>query len=136
MAYKQETDSPLGHCWSNVMHLQPWNKMRSRTAAAAGRGLGNKPSLKAAEKRRESPLNKTKAKGGGTTKVCLPLAKIRSMSKEERQKVINAKRAAAAKGERVRSSSSNVTGTSSKNLKDWVKQDWRQVADPSKKCGE
>lgn len=136
MAYKQETDSPLGHCWSNVMHLQPWNKMRSRTAAAAGRGTGNEPSLKAAEKRRESPLDKTKAKGGGTTKVCLPKAKIASMSQEERQKVINAKRAAAADGKRVRSSSSNVTGTSSKNLKDWVKQDWRQVADPSKKCGE
>jgi len=136
MAYKQETDSPLGHCWSNVMHLQPWNKMRSRTAAAAGRGTGNKPSLKAAEKRRESPLDKTKAKGGGTTKVCLPKAKIASMSQEERQKVINAKRAAAAAGKRVRSSSSNVKGTSSKNLKDWVKQDWRQVADPSKKCGE
>ena len=136
MAYKQETDSPLGHCWSNVMHLQPWNKMRSRTAAAAGRGLGNKPSLKAAEKRRESPLDKTKAKGGGTTKVCLHKAKIASMSQEERQKVINAKLAAAADGKRVRSSSSNVTGTSSKNLKDWVKQDWRQVADPSKKCGE
>jgi len=136
MAYKQETESPLGHCWSNVMHLQPWNKMRSRTAAAAGRGTGNKPSLKAAEKRRESPLDKTKAKGGGTTKVCLPKAKIASMSQEERQKVINAKRAAAADGKRVRSSSSNVTGTSSKNLKDWVKQDWRQVADPSKKCGE
>ena len=136
MAYKQETDSPLGHCWSNVMHLKPWNKMRSRTAAAAGKGTGNKPSLKAAEKRRESPLDKTKAKGGGTTKVCLPKAKIASMSQEERQKVINAKRAAAAAGKRVRSSSSNVTGTSSKNLKDWVKQDWRQVADPSKKCGE
>ena len=136
MAYKQETDSPLGHCWSTVLHLQPWNKMRSRTAAAAGRGLGNKPSLKAAEKRRESPLDKTKAKGGGTTKVCLPKAKIASMSQEERQKVINAKLAAAAVGKRVRSSSSNVTGTSSKNLKDWVKQDWRQVADPSKKCGE
>lgn len=136
MAYKQETDSPLGHCWSNVMHLQPWNKMRSRTAAAAGRGTGNEPSLKAAEKRRESPLDKTKAKGGGTTKVCLPKAKIASMSQEERQKVINAKRAAAADGKRVRSSSSNVKGTSSKNLKDWVKQDWRQVADPSKKCGE
>ena len=136
MAYKQETDSPLGHCWSNVMHLQPWNKMRSRTAAAAGRGAGNKPSLKAAEKRRKSPLDKTKAKGGGTTKVCLPKAKIASMSQEERQKVINAKLAAAAAGKRVRSSSSNVTGTSSRNLKDWVKQDWRQVADPSKKCGE
>ena len=91
---------------------------------------------KAAEKRRKSPLDKTKAKGGGTTKVCLPKAKIASMSQEERQKVINAKLAAAAAGKRVRSSSSNVTGTSSRNLKDWVKQDWRQVADPSKKCGE
>ena len=136
MAYKQKTDSPLGHCWSTVMHLQPWNKMRSRTAAAAGRGTGNEPSLKAAEKRRQSPLDKTKAKGGGTTKVCLPKAKIASMSQKERQKVINAKLAAAADGKRVRSSSSNVKGTSSKNLKDWVKQDWRQVADPSKKCGE
>jgi len=84
-----------------------------------------------------SPLaKKTKAKGGGTKKVCLPKAKIASMSKAERQKVINAKRAAGAKGKYKRSSKSNVTGTSSKNLKDWVKQDWRQVGDPSKKCGE
>ena len=136
MAYKQETDSPLGHCWSNVMHLQPWNKMRSRTAAAAGRGTGNKPSLKAAEKKRTSPFEKG-TKGGGTTKVCLPLAKIRSMSKEERQKVINAKKVAAAKGKYKRSSKSNVSGTSSGgSLKKWLEQDWRQVANPSKKCGE
>lgn len=136
MAYNQNSKTPLAHCWASVMHTQPWNNMRSRTAAAAGRGTGNNPSLAKAESKRKSPFNKTKAKGGGTTKVCLPLAKIRSMSKEERQKVINAKRAAAAKGKRVRSSSSNVKGTSSKNLKDWVKQDWRQVANPSKKCGE
>jgi hypothetical protein len=84
-----------------------------------------------------SPLaKKTKAKGGGTKKVCLPKAKIASMSKAERQKVINAKRAAGAKGKYKRSSKSNVTGTASKNLKDWVKQDWRQVGNPSKKCGE
>jgi hypothetical protein len=38
-------------------------------------------------------VKKVKAKGGGTKKVCLPKAKIASMSKEERQKVINAKRA-------------------------------------------
>ena len=82
-----------------------------------------------------SPFNKG-TKGGGTKKVCLPIAKIRSMSKQERQKVINAKRAAAAKGDYKRSSKSNVSGTDSKNLKDWVKQDWRQVANPSKKCGE
>ncbi len=86
-----------------------------------------------------SPLakvRKVKSKGGGTKKVCLPKAKIASMSKSERQRVINAKRSAARKGKYKRSSKSNVTGTSSKNLKDWVKQDWRQVGNPSKKCGE
>ena len=82
-----------------------------------------------------SPFNKG-TKVGGTKKVCLPIAKIRSMSKQERQSVINAKRKAAAKGNYKRSSKSNVSGTASKNLKDWVKQDWRQVGNPSKKCGE
>ena len=71
-----------------------------------------------------------------TRKVCLPKAKIASMSKSEKEKVIIAKHAAADKGEQVRSSKSNVTGTSSNSLEDWVKQDWRQVGDPSKKCGE
>jgi len=88
----------------------------------------------------QSPLTrkvkKVKAKGGGTKKVCLPKAKIASMSKAERQKVINAKRSAASKGNYKRSSKSNVTGTASRNLKHWVQQDWRQVANPSKKCGE
>ena len=86
-----------------------------------------------------NPLKKVKrvkAKGGGTKKVCLPKAKIASMSTKERQKVINAKKSAASKGKYKRSSKSNVTGTASKNLKDWVKQDWRQVGNPSKKCGE
>ena len=32
-------------------------------------------------------VKKTKAKGGGTTKVCLPKAKIASMSQAERQKL-------------------------------------------------
>ena len=82
-----------------------------------------------------SPV-KDGTKGGGTKKVCLPKAKIASMSKAERQKVIRAKRAAAAKGEYKRSRKSNVTGTKSDGLRDWVKQDWRQVGDPSKKCGE
>jgi len=31
---------------------------------------------------------KSKVKGGGTKKVCLPLAKIRSMSKAERQRLL------------------------------------------------
>jgi len=79
----------------------------------------------------------TKAKGGGTTKVCLPKAKIDSMSQAERRKVIEAKRRAGKAGKYKRSSKSNVTGTSSGgSLKTWVKQDWRQVANPSKKCGE
>ena len=71
-----------------------------------------------------------------TRKVCLPKAKIASMSQSEKQKVIRAKHAAADKGKQVRSSKSNVTGTASNSLKDWVKQDWRQVGDPSKKCGD
>jgi len=141
MAYKQETDTPLAHCWSSMMHTKPWNKMRDRTAAAAGRGVGNDASLSKAEEKRKSPLEKkakpVKAKGGGTKKVCLPIAKIRRMSKKERQKVINAKRSAGSKGEYKRSSRSNVSGTSSGgSLKKWVEQDWRQVANPSKKCGE
>jgi len=36
MAYKQNAKTPLAHCWAGVMHVQPWNKMRNRTAAAAG----------------------------------------------------------------------------------------------------
>ena len=86
---------------------------------------------------KNNPLKKvkrTKAKGGGTTKVCLPKAKIASMSKAERQKVIRAKRAAGKAGKYKRSSKSNVTGTSSGgSLKTWVKQDWKQVAKQSKK---
>ena len=85
--------------------------------------------------RKSSPAKKQK--GGGTTKVCLPKAKIASMSQAERQKVIRAKRAAGKAGKYRRSSKSNVTGTSSGgSLKTWVKQDWRQVGNPSKKCGE
>lgn len=77
-----------------------------------------------------------KAKGGGTKKVCLPLSKIKSMSSSEKKSIISAKRRAGAKGDYKRSSKSNVTGTKSNGLKDWVKQDWRQVANPELKCGE
>ena len=54
----------------------------------------------------------------------------------ERDKAVRAKRAAGKAGKYKRSSKSNVTGTASRNLKHWVKQDWRQVGNPSKKCGE
>ena len=82
---------------------------------------------------------KTKAKGGGTTKVCLPKAKIASMSQAERQKVINAKRRAGKAGKYRRSSKTNVKGARKKGatLRDWFKkEDWRQVGNPKKKCGE
>ena len=176
MAYEQSKKTPMLHCAATVMHSKPWNKMRNRTAAVAGRGASNKSSISQAEKLRSTPLAKKetlkdvagqlrkaskmhlgqakiveghieemkkgspatkKTKGGGTTKVCLPKAKIASMSKEERQKVINAKRAAGRAGKYKRSSKSNVSGTGSGgSLKTWLEQDWRQVANPSKKCGE
>jgi len=161
MAYKQGT--PFKHCWATVMHSKPWNKMRNRTAAVSGRGKGNDPSLASAEKKRTSPLNcwdgyervpgtkkgakgsckksspLTKQKGGGTTKTCLPASKISSMNKEERQKLVNSKKSAGAKGKYKRSSSTNVKGARKKGatLRDWFeKEDWRRVDDPSKKCGE
>jgi len=80
-----------------------------------------------------------KQKGGGTKKTCLPAAKIRSMSKSERDKLVRAKRKAAKGGKYKRSSKTNVKGARKKGatLRDWFqKEDWRQVNDPSKKCGE
>jgi len=79
-----------------------------------------------------------KIKGGGTRKVCLPYKKWKSMSKEERQKVINAKKSAAAKGKYKRSSKSNVKGARKKGatLRDWFKKEkWVNVA-TGKPCGE
>ena len=80
-----------------------------------------------------------KVKGGGTKKVCLPAAKVRSMSQSERNKVVSAKRSAAAKGKYKRSSKSFVKGARKKSatLRDWFqKENWVQVNNPSKKCGE
>ena len=90
-----------------------------------------KATLKA-KNEKASPVKKA------TRKVCLPKAKIASMSQAERQKVIRAKRTAASQGKKVRSSKSFIRdgSTRSKGLRDWVKQDWRQVGNPSKKCGE
>ena len=134
MANKQKP--PMMHCAATVMHSKPWNKMRNRTAAVSGRGDGNKVGLTHAEEKR-SPLNKQK--GGGTTKTCLPAAKIRGMSKAEREKLVRSKKSAGAKGEYKRSSKTNVKGARKKGatLRDWFeKEDWRRVDDPSKKCGE
>ena len=80
-----------------------------------------------------------KQKGGGTTKNCLPASKLRSMSKEQKDKLVSAKKSAGAKGKYKRSSKTNVKGARKKGatLRDWFeKEDWRRVDDPSKKCGE
>ena len=84
----------------------------------------------------KSPLHQIK--GGGTKKVCLPAAKVRSMSKEERRKVVSAKRRAAAKGKYKRARSSFVKGARKKGatLRDWFKKEnWINVA-TGKPCGE
>ena len=78
-------------------------------------------------------MPKSKIKGGGTKKVCLPYNKYKSMSKAERQKVIRAKRKAAAQGKYKRASSSNVKGAT---LRDWFqKERWVNIA-TGKPCGE
>ena len=109
------------------------SKFKKNSPLPCWTGYERKPGTTKGEKgscQKSSPVKKA------TRKVCLPKAKIASMSGQEKQKVISAKHAAADKGKQVRSSKSNVTGTSSNSLKDWVSQDWRQVGDPSKKCGE
>ena len=83
-------------------------------------------------------MAKSKVKGGGTKKVCLPAAKVRSMSKAERDKVVRAKRSAASKGKYKRSSKSNVKGARKKGatLRDWFeKENWVNVK-TGKPCGE
>jgi hypothetical protein len=129
--------SPLAHCWANVLHSPETNKMRQRVSAY-GVGTGNDKALSNAEKLR-SPLNKkSKIKGGGTSKVCLPAAKVKSMSKAEKEKVIRAKRSAAAKGDYKRSSKSNVKGARKKGatLRDWFeKENWINVA-TGEPCGK
>ena len=72
-------------------------------------------------------------------KTCLPKAKIASMSKSERKSLASAKSKAGKSGKYRRSSSTNVKGARKKGatLRDWFQiEDWRQVNDPSKKCGE
>jgi hypothetical protein len=76
---------------------------------------------------KNNPIKK-KQKGGGTRKTCLPAAKIASMSKK-----------AGKAGKYRRSSKTNVKGARKKGatLRDWFqKEDWRQVNNPKKKCGE
>jgi len=83
-------------------------------------------------------MPKSKTKGGGTKKVCLPASKVRSMSKAEKDKVVRAKRSAAKSGKYKRSSKSNVKGARKKGatLRDWFeKENWINVA-TGRPCGE
>ena len=82
-------------------------------------------------------MAKSKIKGGGTRKVCLPKAKVDKMSPEEKQKVINAKKSAASGGKYKRSSKSNVKGARPKGatLRDWFeKENWINV-ETGQPCG-
>ncbi|MCP4323459.1 MAG: hypothetical protein GY787_16725 [Alteromonadales bacterium] len=130
--------SPLAHCWATALHGDEANKMRQRVANY-GVGTGNKVALKKAEELRTSPLEKkSKVKGGGTSKVCLPAAKVKSMSAAEKKKVISAKKSAASKGKYKRSSKSNVKGARKKGatLRDWFeKENWINVA-TGEPCGK
>jgi len=83
-------------------------------------------------------MAQSKVKGGGTKKVCLPYDKYKSMSKEQKEKLIRAKKTAAAKGEYKRSSKSFVKGARKKGatLRDWFeKERWVNIA-TGKPCGE
>ena len=87
--------------------------------------------------RKSSPTKSIK--GGGTKKVCLPKNKIASMSDKQRKSLASAKSKAGAAGNYRRSSGTNVKGARKPGatLRDWFKkEDWRQVGNPSKKCGD
>ena len=61
------------------------------------------------------------------------------MSKSQRDKLVISKKSAGSQGKYKRSSKTNVKGARRKGatLRDWfIKEDWRRVDDPSKKCGE
>tara|TARA_R100001129_G_scaffold150492_1_gene112581 strand:- start:656 stop:1018 length:363 start_codon:yes stop_codon:yes gene_type:complete len=120
MAFKLKGFTPFTkRCWVG------YSPVPGKTAYSKGSCKKNSPAKK--------------QKGGGTTKTCLPAAKIRSMSKSQRDKLVSAKKSAGAKGKYKRSSRTNVKGARRKGatLRDWFrKEDWRRVDDLSKKCGE
>jgi len=119
----KHSNSPLA-CWKS--HVQRGTKMK-----------GGEEVPNCVPRGSSSPVQKRK--GGGTTKTCLPASKLRSMSKDQKNKLVSAKKSAGAKGKYKRSSKTNVKGARKKGatLRDWFeKEDWRRVDDPSKKCGE
>ena len=117
-------DSPAKEYVSDAQRKAVW-------ASKADGGKGNPNKML-------SPLTK-KQKGGGTRKTCLPASKIANMSKAERRRLVAAKQKSVKAGMYKRSSKTNVKGARPKGatLRDWFKkEDWRQVNNPKKKCGE
>ena len=83
-------------------------------------------------------MARSKVKGGGTKKVCLPASKVRSMSAAETRKVIRAKESAGRSGKYKRSKKSFVKGARKKGatLRDWFeKENWINVK-TGKPCGD
>ena len=79
-----------------------------------------------------------KQKGGGTTKTCLPKAKIDSLSADKKKELVSAKRSSGASGKYKRSSKTNVSGARKKGatLRDWFeKENWVNVA-TGEPCGK
>ena len=75
-------------------------------------------------------MAKSKVKGGGTKKVCLPAKKAASLSKAEKQKIIRAKEKAGRAGKYKRSSKTKVKGARKKGatLRDWFeKENWINI---------
>ena len=71
-----------------------------------------------------------KQKGGGTSKTCLPAAKIKSLSSEKKKELVSSKKSAASRGAYKRSSKTNVKGARKKGatLRDWFeKENWINV---------
>ena len=110
-------------------------EMKEGSPLECWQGYERVPGTKAGAKgscRKKGPPA-TKQKGGGTTKTCLPASKIRSMSKEQRQKLVNSKKSAGAKGKYKRSSKTNVKGARKKGAtrRDWFENDdGRREDDP------
>ena len=115
-------------------------KFRKKSPLPCWRGYERVPGTAPGAKgscRKSSPAKSIK--GGGTRKVCLPKNKIASMSDKERKSLASAKSRAGKSGNYRRSAGTNVSGARKPGatLRDWFKkEDWRQVGNPSKKCGE
>jgi len=68
-------NNPIKHCFSKLMHIEPWNKMRGTTAEVSGRGTGNKVALKQAKEKRNTPMEQSSPLYGKISGACKAAAK-------------------------------------------------------------